>query len=72
MLKLFCARDEEEDICKGFGRVRVTTEHHVCETNVVVCLVVAGRNANKHRLHEQYVSKKYLLVEFDVIHHFER
>jgi len=50
VLKLLCAGDEEENIGKGFGSVRVAAEHHVCETNIVVCLVMTGGHSHEHCL----------------------
>ena len=50
VLELFCAGDEEEDVGKGFGGIRVATEHHVCETDIVVRLIVAGGHSHEHCL----------------------
>ena len=57
VLELFCARDEEENVGKGFCGIRVAAEHHVCETDVVVRLIMAGGDSDEHCLKVSQVQR---------------
>src|SRR5271156_313445 len=40
MLELFGARDEEQYVGESLSCVRISPEHHICKTNVVVSLIM--------------------------------
>jgi len=72
VLELFCAGDEEENVGEGFCCIRVAAEHHVCETDVVVRLIMARGDSDEHCLNVNQVQRSgHLFVEFNVVHHFE-
>ena len=62
LLEVLCPRDVDEDVAEHADGIRVSSHHHVGESDVVVCGEVGGHDTGEHGL----------LVELDIVERLER